>query len=61
MTNSVMFEAGDSISWALVLVVLQSLHWTVLLVEFTGLLFGWLLNVPGFLASADGCLPPLLK
>ena len=63
MTNSVTFEAGDMIAghWFLRCVILQLLHWTVLLAEFTDLLLGWLLNVPDFLATADGCFPPLLK
>ena len=51
MTNFVTFEVGDLISWALVLGMCHTAVTTL----------GWLLNVPDFLAPADGCLPPLLK
>ena len=61
MTNPITFEAGDSISKALVLGMCHTAITTLLLAEFTGLSLGWLLTVPDFLAPTDGCLPPLLK
>ena len=64
--NCIPFSTNITFNWSSMsghyfsaCVVLQLLHWVMLLAEFDGLSLGWLLNVPDFLAPADCCLPAL--